>query len=41
MKKPVFNVDGETLSPEEYAALWGCEARYDSEPNKIGDGAMF
>lgn len=31
----------ELLGPEAYAAQWGCDASYDSPPNRLGDGAMF
>lgn len=29
------------MSPEEYAALWGCDPCYDREPRKFGDGYKF
>lgn len=35
---PVTEIEG--MSPEEYAALWGCDASYDP-PGRLGDGAMF
>lgn len=28
-------------TPEEYAASWGCEPRYDKPPSKPGDGTLF
>lgn len=29
------------MTPEEYAALWGCDGSYDRAPNQPGDGALF
>jgi hypothetical protein len=29
------------LSPEEYAALWGCDPCYDRPPRQPGDGYLF
>lgn len=29
------------LSPEEYAALWGCDPAYDRAPRQRGDGYKF
>lgn len=29
------------LTPEDYAAQWGCDGSYDRAPNKLGDGALF
>lgn len=29
------------MSPQEYAALWGCDGSYDRLPNQPGDGALF
>jgi hypothetical protein len=29
------------LSPEEYAALWGCDPQYDRPPRQRGDGYLF
>jgi hypothetical protein len=29
------------LSPEEYAALWGCDPQYDRPPRDWGDGYLF
>jgi hypothetical protein len=28
-------------SPEDYAAMWGCDPAYDKEPRKRGDGYLF
>lgn len=33
--------DGEPLSYEEYAALWGCDPSYDRWPRHRGDGYLF
>ncbi len=35
---PVTEIEG--MSPEEYAALWGCDTDHDP-PGRLGDGAMF
>lgn len=32
-------IDGHT--PEDYAALWGCDPAYDKPPRKPGDGYLF
>ncbi len=29
------------MTPEDYAAMWGCEPVYDKPPRKHGDGCMF
>lgn len=31
----------EKLTPEEYAAQWGCDPVYDRSPNEKGDGYKF
>ena len=41
MKKPMFDVHTNIMSPEEYAGLWGCDGSYDRPPNEPGDGALF
>lgn len=35
--------DGEEIhmSPEEYAAQWGCDPQYDRKPREYGDGYLF
>lgn len=35
---PTFADD---VSPEEYAAYWGCDPCYDREPRQHGDGYLF
>jgi len=35
---PMFPDD---ISPEEYAAQWGCDPVYDRLPRKPGDGYLF
>lgn len=29
------------FTPEEYAALWGCDPQYDRSPRQRGDGYLF
>ena len=29
------------ISPEEYAAFWGCDPVYDRSPRQRGDGYLF
>lgn len=31
----------EKYTPEEYAAMWGCDPCYDTPPRKPGDGYLF
>ncbi len=38
MTTPTF---ADAASPEEYAALWGCDPCYDREPRRPGDGYLF
>lgn len=34
-------ISADQFSPEEYAALYGCDPEYDREPRLPGDGYMF
>jgi len=36
---PIFT--DSNLSPEEYAAQWGCDPAYDRAPRQPGDGYLF
>ena len=42
---PIFrdpdDPDGEGIGPEEYAAQWGCDPKYDRGYRRPGDGYLF